>query len=250
MICRYFFLTARGGRGKHCLSLFCLFILSFRFFSPPATAQQDPGSLDVRAFRSINDARSPFLDDFVDSHDRIAPALFVLVPVAFTGYGFLSKSKFEEDTGFSMGAAELGTFIVSTALKIAVDRKRPWQSLRDVKGPDATAEVGRSFPSNHSSLSFAIATTLSYRYPKPYVYIPAFLWAALVGYGRIYLGVHYPSDVLAGAAIGIGATVILHHWEDDLIRLKDRVFRKVGVSSLRFGVLPAGDSMFWLQAAF
>lgn len=46
-------------------------------------------------------------------------------------------------------------------------------------------------------------------YPKWYVIAPAFLWAGSVSYSRMYLGVHYPTDVAAGAALGVGSTFIL-----------------------------------------
>lgn len=58
-----------------------------------------------------------------------------------------------------------------------------------------------SFPSNHASNLFAIATFLSYNYGR--LVIPCFVAAALVGYSRIYVGSHYPTDVLAGAALGM-----------------------------------------------
>jgi undecaprenyl-diphosphatase len=60
------------------------------------------------------------------------------------------------------------------------------------------------FVSSHAANMFAIASMMflmiRHRYPKSY--IPLFLWAALIGYSRIYLGVHYPGDVLFGALFG------------------------------------------------
>ena len=66
-----------------------------------------------------------------------------------------------------------------------------------------------SFPSNHASNTFALAAFISYNYRK--LAIPSFLIAILVGYSRIYLTAHYPTDVLAGAAWGmlLGFTVAL-----------------------------------------
>ena len=55
---------------------------------------------------------------------------------------------------------------------------------------------------------FALATSLSVKYPKWYVIAPSALWACSVGVSRMNEGVHYPSDVLAGAAIGAGCAVV------------------------------------------
>ena len=62
-----------------------------------------------------------------------------------------------------------------------------------------------SFPSGHTSFAFATATSLSIKYPRWYVIAPSYLWAGAVGYSRMNLGVHYPSDVLAGAMLGAGS---------------------------------------------
>ncbi len=67
---------------------------------------------------------------------------------------------------------------------------------------------GYSFPSGHTSSSFAAATALSLHYKK---YAAAFyIVAALIGFSRIYLYVHYPSDVAAGAIVGVAVAIICH----------------------------------------
>ena len=59
-----------------------------------------------------------------------------------------------------------------------------------------------SFPSGHTSEAFSTATALSLKYPEWYIIAPAYLWAGSVGYSRMNLGVHYPTDVLVGALLG------------------------------------------------
>jgi membrane-associated phospholipid phosphatase len=60
-------------------------------------------------------------------------------------------------------------------------------------------------------MAFAAATTISLQYPKWYVIAPAFIYASGVGYSRMYLGVHYPTDVLAGAVLGAGSSFVTHY---------------------------------------
>lgn len=94
--------------------------------------------------------------------------------------------------------------------KDLVQRIRPchvFQQVQLLHGAVCTDSF--SFPSNHASNTFALAAFISYNYRK--LAIPSFLIAILVGYSRIYLTAHYPTDVLAGAAWGmlLGFTVAM-----------------------------------------
>ena len=86
------------------------------------------------------------------------------------------------------------------AIKYIVKRPRPFEALDNVRlllGPND----GFSFPSGHATIAFCLATVAAARYPK--VRYPAFMVAILIALFRPYLGVHYPSDILAGALLGI-----------------------------------------------
>ena len=75
-----------------------------------------------------------------------------------------------------------------------------------------------SFPSGHTLVAFATATSLALEYKKWYVTGPAYLWAGSVGFSRMYLGKHYPSDVLAGMAIGILSGVVSHKFSINVLK--------------------------------
>lgn len=99
------------------------------------------------------------------------------------------------------------------ALKYTVKRKRPFETYDYIYKKSDAGDP--SFPSGHTTAAFSTATSLSLAYPKWYVIAPSYVWATSVGYSRMHLGVHYPSDVLAGAVLGTAsayATYKLNQW--------------------------------------
>jgi membrane-associated phospholipid phosphatase len=126
------------------------------------------------------------------------------------GYGFIENDKQIQHNAYELAINIVISQAVTEALKITIDRERPADKYPTeifVNGP----VHGESFPSGHTSLAFATATTLSLDYKKWYIVVPAYLWAGSVAYSRMYLGKHYPSDVLGGIVIGIGSGY-LSHW--------------------------------------
>ena len=91
----------------------------------------------------------------------------------------------------TVGAA----YATSTSIKMAIGRQRP--AIEDLPHLMATP-TGLSFPSSHSTSSFAAARAFGSLIPGPPLQVAAFAMA----FSRLYLGVHYPSDVVAGAALG------------------------------------------------
>jgi membrane-associated phospholipid phosphatase len=95
-------------------------------------------------------------------------------------------------------------------VKFTVRRPRPYKGYPDDLIPVKTT-LGYSFPSGHTSLTFSVATSLSLSCPKWYVVAPSMLWASGVAFSRLYLGVHYPSDVLTGMLVGT-ASGLFGYW--------------------------------------
>lgn len=76
-------------------------------------------------------------------------------------------------------------------------------------------QTARRFLQDTQPPLFPLRTSLSITYPKWYVIAPSAVWACGVGFARMNQGVHYPSDVVAGAAIGVGcafANIYVNRW--------------------------------------
>lgn len=104
-------------------------------------------------------------------------------------------------TGAAVAAAlVLEALFCNLMLKPLVARTRPYDINTAVQLLIA-APIDFSFPSGHTGASFAAVSALFFR--KNRLWIPAVVFALLIGFSRLYLYVHYPTDVLAGVVIGI-----------------------------------------------
>ena len=157
-----------------------------------------PSDKDIRLFRLINQHyTNGFLDWSMPRVTLLGLGGIQLPPV------FLLWWLHRDARGDGLLWATLLSFLLSTAvvhlIKRRVKRMRPVRHT-DVRFLVPKTEHG-SFPSGHTATTFALAVVLAWFYPLWAV--PALLLAAAIGYSRIYVGVHFLSDVGAAAAIGV-----------------------------------------------
>jgi undecaprenyl-diphosphatase len=100
----------------------------------------------------------------------------------------------------AVGATVWSVDIFIAILKEAIDRPRPFRAIPNAD-PLTTVTVGHSFPSGHAATSFAGAVMLAVFFRRALPWL--LLLAVGIAFSRVYVGVHYPGDVLVGAAIGV-----------------------------------------------
>ncbi|MET0242850.1 MAG: phosphatase PAP2 family protein [Flavitalea sp.] len=163
---------------------------------------------ETRTLMKINpsDPSSKFLRGITNSTYVISAA----APVAVLITGFAKDDPALKRKALVMIAGTVIQAGATTILKDIVKRDRPAETHPTLIFPYEDKN-GKSFPSGHTGFAFATATSLTLQFPKWYVAAPAFAWAGAVGYSRMYLGVHYPGDIAAGAVVGAGSA-FLAHW--------------------------------------
>jgi membrane-associated phospholipid phosphatase len=174
--------------------------------------------LDITILRAINSPEDLPSDGFFRFISNSEPYIIFAVPVGMSAAGFIKHDDNLSGNAFADLAALAVSGGVTIALKYAVNRERPFVTYPDIKKKSKAGSP--SFPSGHTSSAFATATSLSLAYPKWYVIAPSYAWAGTVGYSRMHLGVHYPSDVLAGALIGSGCAYLTYKVNQKLLKKK------------------------------
>jgi membrane-associated phospholipid phosphatase len=185
---------------KQITLLYCLLTIAFCYSQ----------SKDYLLLKNIHDQYTPNGGRFMKGVSNAFYPVSIGTPITLFAAGKINKDEHMIFSSYTLTSSLILTGGATTITKWAFNRPRPYLTYPD----DITAKVPTgpySFPSGHTSMAFATATSLSLSYPKWYVVAPSFLYAGASAYSRMYLGVHYPSDVLGGAILGTGAAFICHY---------------------------------------
>jgi len=171
--------------------------------------------LDIAILEFINVHRIQELDGLFILVTDSAWVISYFVPALLILYALISRNYTDLYKALTILISVILSFFLVSLLKHYIDRPRPFamygfiQKVSDGGSP--------SFPSGHSSDAFAFVTALCIIYSRK-ILLLTYIWAFLLAYSRMHLGVHYPSDVIAGVILGICSAIICCQTYKALVR--------------------------------
>lgn len=155
--------------------------------------------MDERILRWIAETlRTPILDQFMVFYTSLGNGGWIFIAL---GVVLLLFHKTRKAGASSLAAMLLGLMVTNLTLKPLVSRPRPWVVMENFTTL-VTSHDMNSFPSGHTCAAFAFGAALCAVLPQKWAKAAALLAAALMGVSRLYVGVHFPTDVLGGAIVG------------------------------------------------
>jgi membrane-associated phospholipid phosphatase len=148
----------------------------------------------------IQSFSNQFLDGFFEYATILGEDIFFIIVIAIVFWCF------NKNFGYKLAFVYLASGAINTIVKEIVRFPRPigYEGIKSIRVETAG---GYSFPSGHTQQSTSLFTSFMIEFKKKWLYFIGVLSILLVGFSRLYLGVHWPTDVLGGLIIGLLSTI-------------------------------------------
>lgn len=173
--------------------------------------------LDKQVFLWLNGFHTPFWDRFFliyTNSKSWSPVIVIMVILLLKSFSLRQALIFFVLIGAAVGLCD---FIASGILKANLERLRPCHDFLDEMTLVGNCGGMYGFASSHAANSFGLFSGFSSAFKgNKYVFWLLLAWAVLMGYSRIYLGVHHPGDVIVGALIGVVVPKVLFYFYEKI----------------------------------
>jgi undecaprenyl-diphosphatase len=173
---------------------------------------------DIELLRHINLSRLTVLDRFFVIITNTAAVIAYGFPLCLLAIGLLKHMPALKKNALYIFCSVVVAQIFTEALKYTVGRDRSFLTYPFII--NVTEAQTPSFPSGHTTDAFALVIALCLVYRRWYIIVPAYLWACAVGYSRMDLGVHYPSDIIGSILVSLFTAVVLYMFYQQIISRK------------------------------
>lgn len=154
---------------------------------------------EIALLRDLHASLPPFIDGFVLALPWFGTNLTILPGVAIASYILTKRNR--RDLRTVLIVAAVGNYVIAFVLKYALNRPRP--TVIPARGE----YTGPSFPSGHAMLATSVLFVVAYLLRRErdwhWPYVVVFVFGLMTVYSRLYLGVHWPTDVIAGGILGV-----------------------------------------------
>ena len=163
---------------------------------------------EIEFLRFLRNISNSFTDFLMEAITMLGEQMVVIVILMILYFAYDKK------VGKKIAYAMFSSVLINGVVKGLVQRIRPFKLDPTLDSIRIETATGYSFPSGHTQNTTTMFVSLPYHFKKKSLWIAGITISILVGFSRLALGVHYPTDVLVGFALGLGAAILFSYLYD------------------------------------
>ena len=162
---------------------------------------------EINFLHFLRNISNTFLDHLFEAITFLGEQYCIIIILVILYYGISKK------IGQRVLYSIITTINLNNIFKLIIKRERPFSQVQKNPVTPARPETatGYSFPSGHTQNASVTYTSLAINFRKKQVIIPCIILIILIGFSRLWLGVHFPTDVIAGCILGVGFAFLLNY---------------------------------------